>query len=199
MSINEILKEILPISVVLTFIGTMITIYYTRRNLTTTKYIDTITSERIKWLDIIRNEVINIVTNIHFTLKIYSDDIQDRESEIRSYEVDIEVQMEAQTRYFDTTTSSALGQRKEIWSQSHFIKYLSLFKLRLNPEEDRSIIEIIDYFIKFYAESEYKSAKEIPEAREKIDSLITQTQELLKQEWEKIKRESKGKRLKKKK
>jgi hypothetical protein len=145
MSINEILKEILPISVVLTFIGTMITIYYARRNLTTTKYIDTITSERIKWLDIIRNEVTNIVTNIHFTLKIYSDDLQDREKEIRNYEDDYDAQMEAQARYFDTTTSLALGQRKEIWSQSHFIKYLNVFKLRLNPVEDKSIIEIIDY------------------------------------------------------
>jgi hypothetical protein len=132
---NEFLKEILPISVVLTFIGTMITIYYTRRNLKTTKYIDTITSERIKWLDIIRNEVTNIITNIHFTLKIYSDNIQDRENEIKNYEDDIEAQIEAQSRYFDTTTSSALGQRKEIWSQSHFIKYLNIFKLRLNPEE----------------------------------------------------------------
>ncbi len=193
MSINEILKEILPISVVLTFIGTMITIYYTRSNLKTTKYIDTITSERIKWLETIRNEVTNIVTNIHFTLKVYSEDIQNIERGTMDPEDDPYAQIEAQERYFDTTTSSALGQRKEIWSQSHFIKYLNLFKLRLNPEEDNNIIEIINYFIKFYAESEYKSAKEILEAREKIDLLITQTQKLLKQEWEKVKKESKGK------
>lgn len=93
---NEFLKEILPISVVLTFIGTMITIYYTRRNLKTTKYIETITSERIKWLDIIRNEVTNIITNIHFTLTVYSENIKNRESIISNYEVDIEAQMEAQ-------------------------------------------------------------------------------------------------------
>lgn len=191
---NEFLKEILPISVVLTFIGTMITIYYTRRNLKTTKYIETITSERIKWLDIIRNEVTNIITNIHFTLTVYSENIKNRESIISNYEVDIEAQMEAQLRFFDTTTSSALGKHKVIWSQSDFIKFLYVFKLRLNPKEDKKIIEIIDYFIKFYAESEYKSANEIPEAREKIETLITLTQDLLKEEWEKVKKETKGKR-----
>lgn len=190
---NEFLKEILPISVVLTFIGTMLTVYYTRRNLKTTKYIDTITSERIKWLDTIRNEVTNIITNIHFTLKIYSDDIKDRENQIKNYEEDIDAQYEAQLRYFDTTTSSALGEKKEIWSQSDFIKQLYLFKLRLNPDEDIKIIEILDYFIRFYAESEYKSSKEIPEARENIKKLIAHTQTILKDEWEKIKKESRGK------
>lgn len=109
---NELLKEILPIGVIFTFFGTIITIYYTRRNLKTTKYIDTITSERIKWLDIIRNEITTIITNIHFTLKIYSDNIQDRESEIKNYEEDHEAQQDAQSRYFDTTTSSALRKKK---------------------------------------------------------------------------------------
>ena len=189
---NEFSNELLSIGVVLTFIGTMITIYYTRRNLKTTKYIDTITSERIKWLDIIRKEVANIITNIHFTLKIYSDNIKNRESQIQNYENNIEAQVEAQMRYFDTPTSSALGQKKEIWSQSDFIWFLHLFKLRLNPTEDKRIIDILDYFIKFYAESEYKSASEIPEAKEKVKQLIEQTQELLKQEWEKIKLESRG-------
>jgi hypothetical protein len=194
---NEFLKEILPISVVLTFVGTMITIYYTRRNLKTTKYIDTITSERIKWLDLIRNEVTIIVTNIHFTLKIYSENIQDRENEIKNYEDDINAQFEAQSKYFDTTTSSALGLKKDLWSQSDFIKNLYLFKLRLNPDEDNSITSIIDYFIRFYSESEYKSASEIPEAREKIKQLISLTQKLLKEEWSKVKNESKGKIQKK--
>ena len=63
----------------------------------------------------------------------------------------------------------------------------------------KKIIDIIDYFIQFYTESEYKSAKEIPEARKKISFLIEYTQELLKQEWEKVKIESQGKKLKNKK
>ena len=196
---HEFLKYIIPVSVILTFIGTMINIYYTRRNIETTKYIETITSQRIKWLDIVRNEVTNIIVNINFTLKIYSDDIQDRENEIKNYDEDIEAKYEAQMRYFDTKTSNALSQEKAIWSQSDFIQYLYLFKLRLNSFEDKRIIEIIDYFIQFYTESEYKSTKEIPEARKKISFLIEYTQELLKQEWEKVKLESQGKKLKNKK
>lgn len=165
----------LTIGVILTFIGTMITIYFTRRNLKTTKYIDTITSERIKWLETIRNEVTNIICNIHFTLEIYSDDIQNNLNSIIDYQDNIEAQIEEQTRYFDAPTSLALGQRKNIWSKSDYIKSLYLFKLRLNPVEDKNIIEIIDFFIKFYTESKSKSANEIPEAREKIISLTSQT------------------------
>jgi len=195
METNDFSTNILLIGVVLTFLGTMITIYYIRKNLKTTKYIDTVTSERIKWLDIIRNEVTIIITNIHFTLKIYSENIKDRENAIQNYEDNIDAQIEAQTRFFDTPTSSALGQKKEIWSQSDFIRSLNIFKLRLNPKEDNVIIEIIDYFIKFYAESEYKSANEIPEARKRIELLISQIQELLKQEWEKVKKESKDENI----
>ena len=185
--------EILPISLLLlTFFGTMLNIYFTRKNLTTTKYIDTITSERIKWIDIIRNEVTSIITNIHFTLKIYSENIQDNKNEIRNDEDDIEAQIDAQSRFFDTLTSSAFGTKKEIWSQSDFIQKLYLFKLRLNPAENIVIIGIIDYFINFYTESDYKSANEIPYAREKVKLLLGQIQILLKQEWEKVKLESKG-------
>jgi hypothetical protein len=196
---HELFKYVIPVSVILTFIGTMLNIYYTRRNIETTKYIETITSERIKWLDIVRREVTNIIVNINFTLKIYSDDIQDIEKEMKNYDEDIDERFETQLRYFDAKTSNALCQEKAIWSQSDFIQYLYLFKLRLNPAENKSIIEIIDYFIQFYTESEYKSAKEISEARKKISFLIEYTQELLKQEWEKVKLESQGKKLKNKK
>ncbi|MDP4183780.1 MAG: hypothetical protein Q8862_01290 [Bacteroidota bacterium] len=190
---HDFLNEILPIGVILTFIGTMVTIYYTRRNLKTTKYIDTVTSERIKWLDTIRNDITNLIMNIHFTLKVYSENFREIENETRDFENNIEAQMEAQQRYFDTPTSSALGRQKMLWSEGDFIKYLYVFKLRLNPNEDKNIIEIIDYFIKFYTESEYKSASEIPIAREKVITLVELTQSLLKDEWEKVKKESLGK------
>lgn len=190
---KEYLNEILLIGVGLTFIGTTANIYYTRRNLKTTKYIDTITSERIKWLDIIRNEVTNIITNIHFTLKVYTENIQDSENEMRKYEVYPDYECETQSNSFDVQTSAAIGKKKEIWSQSDFIQNLYLFKIRLNPIQDQKIIEIVDYFIRFYTDSQYKSANEIPCARKKVDLLVTQIQELLKHEWEKVKMESKGK------
>lgn len=190
---NEFLKEILPISVVLTFIGTMITLYYTRRNLKTTKYIDIITSERIKWLDTIRNDSTNIITNIHYTLKIYADIIQNNKKEIEVYEEDKGMPNEAQTRYFDAPTSSAFGQKNEIWSQSNFVKQLYLFRLRLNYEENRDIIKTLDYFINFYTKSDYKSLKDINEARNETNKLINKIHSILKDEWEKVKKESRGK------
>lgn len=192
---NEFLKEILPISVVLTFIGTMITLYYTRRNIKTIKYIDIITSERIKWLDTIRNDSTNIITNIHYTLKIYADIIQNNKKEIENYEYNKEIPNEAQTRYFDAPTSSAFGQKKEVWSQSNFINQLYMFRLRLNYKENNDVIQILDYFIKFYIESDYKSQNDIDKAREKANKLTDKIHNILKSEWEKVKKETQGKFL----
>ena len=213
---NEFLTTILPISVVLTFFGTMATIYYTRRNIKTMKYIDTITSERIKWLEIIRSEITIIIENIHFTLEVYSRDISVKDANIYDEinallqdehqksidsnppEEDIIVNvsnielLEDERKDLTFLTSSALMKKENIWSSSDFVKHLSLFKLRLNPEEDKGIIQILNYFIKFYTEEERKSASEIVEAKKNVEKLIVQTQRLLKNEWDKVKKESKG-------
>ena len=45
-------------------IASFITMKFTRENLKTTKYIDTITSERIKWIQLVRSDLTELVSSI---------------------------------------------------------------------------------------------------------------------------------------
>lgn len=189
---NEILYVTLGVGL-LTLAGTIYTNFTMRRNLKTAKYIDTITSERIKWIETIRNEFADIVTTIYLSLKIYAEDIHDKEEIIRDYEQDMQARYENDSRFFDSLTANAFRPEKERLSQRDFIKNLYLFRIRLNPNEDLEITGLIDYFIKYYTYSEYKSKQEIPIAIEKANLLVVHIQNLLKQEWENVKNESYGK------
>ncbi len=178
-----------PIGIALTFIASIITILYTRKNIKTTKYIETITSERIKWLEIIRTEVSDLVSNIHFTLKVYQNLIDVRITSVKS---DEELSIDSQNvDYFDIETNKAFANRTHAWTESDFVKKLNLLRLRFNPTEDKAVIEILDYFITFYSDSEYKTESEIPKAHENLKSLISMVQVMLKKEWEKCKKETK--------
>ena len=189
LKVNIMIQEyFVPIGVALTFIASIITIYYTRKNIKTTKYIETITSERVKWLEVIRTEVSDLVSNIHFTLKVYQNLMEDKKNNAKSEE---ELIIDNQTiDYFDIETNKAFANKTHSWSESDFVKKLNLLRLRFNPTEDKKVIEILDYFITFYRKSTYKTESEIPKASEKIYSLISCVQSLLKKEWEKCKTET---------
>ncbi|MFH1118234.1 MAG: hypothetical protein V1775_00315 [Bacteroidota bacterium] len=178
---------VVPIGVFLTFLTSIIIAYLSRRNLITTKYIETITSERIKWLEIIRKEVSDLITNIHYTLKIYSNGIND----LHELSI-IEPPSTDYSLSFDVKTDIALGLKAALWSESDFILKLNLLKLRLNPIDDKEILDIIDYFIQFYRDSDLKSYKEISRAKEKIEQFLVLFQGLLKEEWKKCKDETKS-------
>jgi len=185
---NNFFKETLPLIVVIsTFIGTMISIYFTRRNLKTTKYIETITSERIKWINITRNEIAEIISNIHLSLCKYYQDIDDK-----FYDPTYHILVAENNIDFASKTSVVFGKEEKAWSLYDFLNKLYLFKLRLNPNEDSQIINILDYFIGFYTKTEDKTAEDIKDAKKNIDTFIEITQVLLKQEWDKVKLESMG-------
>ena len=189
---KEILNDyILPSGVLLTFIATAVNIYYTRKNLKTAKYIDTITSERIKWLSIIREEITHLVSIISETLILHKRIIDDNESQNPSEEYINDVSYEYQRHYFDSLNANSLMFKKKIDFQE-IIKKLYLLKLRFNPKEDLEILNSIKYFLDFYTQK-YVSNEDIKEAKKQIDNLSNQTQMLLKKEWEKVKLETKGK------
>jgi hypothetical protein len=176
------------IGVPLTLVVSILGIIYSRKNIRTSKYIETITTERLKWLEIIRNEVTDLISNIYFTLKIYSKKVEDIQFDANPDRV---INSSIQdTNIFDAKTDIAFADRPNAWSETDFIKKLNIFKLRLNPKEDIEIIKIADYFIKFYAVSEFKSEGELIEAQKKVDLLVEKVQVLLKTEWEKCKYET---------
>jgi len=191
---SEFLKELLPIGVILTFLGTLITIYNTRKNLTTTKYVDTITSERIKWLSIIRDEVTELVSKISMTLKIYEKEIKEKELERNDFQIKPEDETDNQLKlYYEADPAHGLKETEYNWSANDFLKKLYLLKLRINPQEDSKISTIIDFFVSLYMDNNSISSSQISVAKNKLNLLIDETQILIKNEWEKVKNESKGK------
>jgi len=191
MSMKEFFSTyILPSGVLFTFIATCVNIYYTRQSSKKSKYIDTITSERIKWLSIIRNEISEIISIISETLIFYSEEINNIESQNPDENFVTDTNYEYQIHYHDSKTTKPL-KFKDYVEYEDIIKRLYILKLRFNPTVDADVLNIIQYFIKFYT-SEYKSKADISEAKLEVEKLVKNTQALLKNEWEKIKSESKG-------
>ncbi|WP_294226179.1 hypothetical protein [uncultured Chryseobacterium sp.] len=189
---KEILNSyILPSGVLFTFIATCINIYFTRQSSKTSKYIDTITAERIKWLSLIRGEISELIAIISETLIYYTEEIDNIESRNPDDNYMSNAQYEYQSHYFDTLTKNSLNFREKI-DYEDVIKRLHILKLRFNPVEDIETLDLIQYFINYYTDK-YKSKKDIEEANEKINNLVINIQLLLKDEWEKVKKESKGK------
>ncbi len=188
---KEILNEyIVPSGILLTFIATCINIYFTRKNLKTTKYIDVITTERIKWLSIIRKEVSELISLITETLIFYENELDDIESQNPSDDYINDQNYKYQKHYFDSLTKNALIINEKI-SFRELNTRLNLLKLRFNPNEDIQIISILDNFITFY-KSEYKTKQDLDKANSELKLLFSNIQKMLKNEWEKVKSESKG-------
>ncbi len=75
----EIIISILSTSILTGFVASAVTVFYTRKNLKTTKYIETITSERIKWIQIVRNDFNTLISSIliHVNNTEYLNDLKD--------------------------------------------------------------------------------------------------------------------------
>jgi hypothetical protein len=194
------MDKIIPIGILITLIATILTfivgivnIIYTRKNLTTSKFIEVITSERIKWLDVMRTESSNLISWILNSLEVYKNQIEYIESEHPTEDSMNTATYEYQKNYFNSTINIAFVEEQKKWTQADLTRHLHIFKLRLNPKEDQEILAIIDYFINLYS-SKYISDTEIKIAEKNIISLTSKIQILLKNEWEKVKKETKGKR-----
>jgi len=65
---NEILSAPLIKGVIASIltgvVASILTVWFTRKNLRTTKYIDTITAERIKWIQIVRNDFNELIASM---------------------------------------------------------------------------------------------------------------------------------------
>jgi hypothetical protein len=176
--------------ILLTFIATLLSLYYTRKNIKTSKYIDVITTERIKWLSTIRNEVSEIVALITDSLIFYENDIKSKELDYKSQKNIDNENYEFQKHYFDSLTKNAFKLNK-LPELKKLTSKLTILKLRFNPNEDLETLEIINFFIEFY-KTKYKTEKDLKVATKKINLLLTNIQVMLKYEWEKVKNESKG-------
>lgn len=185
----EFINNFLPLGVFLTFLISLLNIIVNTRNIKRTKFIDTITSERIKWLETIRNggsEIISELTEFTNHLWIQFEEIKNQDPrEDRTAEVNYQFLQ----NYFNAKNSNILSSNN-LWSRSEFVKNLNLFKLRLNYKEDIEIIEILDTFIRTI-KSEYSSEEDLRLMNENLEQFTQRLQIILKNEWEKVKKETK--------
>ncbi len=177
---------ITSIGVFLTFFATCYNAYVLRKNIKTTKYIETISAERIKWLEIIKRETSETISIITETLVFYNGDIENRQSQTPN---DVSHEFEYHKYFLDSPTKDAFRfyVKKDF---KDLISKLYILKLRINHEENTETIKLIDYFINFYIDILYVSDKNIEEAKENIKKLINNTQKSIDNEWEKVKKET---------
>lgn len=176
----DILKDYIGI---LTFIGVVITVYFTRKNAKSTKYIDTITSERIKWIEKIRFEVadlnsifLTIIKNHHFIIDL---------------EANPEGKKNIITSVDTLRQTSQLNNEISNFSKTDILRKINTIRLRLNPVEDEKILNCLNDLMTFILGQERTTAN-ISNAWETNFTLITLTQKMLKEEWEKVKVEARS-------
>lgn len=121
-----------------------------------------ITNRRIEWLEIIRNELADFIGDVHLlNFKFY---VQTKEKIFNPEPLLVHI-------------SNAVAKGNKL-----------IF--RLNPEEDNEIIEIIEYLIDFVLPN---SPEDIEDHAENLKNIITnlrkESQKMLKNEMDKVKRE----------
>lgn len=183
MSTAEIITLIIGI---FTFLGVLLSIF----NLNALKYIETITNQKIKNLDAIRNEVAMIIANIHIVFVKSKNNIEGLKSENGKEEEDafpidnIDI--------FVASFSQVFYGKEQYFSYSDMITHLNLLKLRIDLVGDnKKMIDIIDYFISFFVENKDVGLGQIQQAEIKYNEFVNLAQELIKNEWKKAEMEAK--------
>jgi len=186
---------IVPFGVILTFIGTLIAIYYTRKNSKSTKYIDTVTSERIKWIEKIRLETadlnsifLTIIKNHHFIIQLEEIDGKTNNNEVSDIEERInEFHLSANKN----RQKAQLQNEITNFSKTDILRKINTIRLRLNPVEDEKILECLDDLLTFVLGQE-RTKGSIKKVWETNLTFISLTQKMLKEEWEKVKIEARS-------
>lgn len=186
--------NILSTSVLTGLIASILTVWFTRKNLKTTKYIDTIVNERIKWIQIVRADLTELVSAllIHDKNTEYLSDMinkkerQDNANRVESRESD-SYEDEELREYSELKRNieNAQIEFKKVLSRSEIVNKAILLKLRFNPDEDSDIIDQLNNVIDDYADYS-KKPKDIMNV---IKELTAKSQQVLKREWDKVKSE----------
>jgi len=187
----NILKDYIGI---LTFIGVVITVYFTRKNSKSTKYIDTITSERIKWIEKIRLEVadlnsifLTIIKNSHFIIQIEGSEDK-KNSEHEDFEESI-------NKFHDSVNK--INQKDQLqneittFSKTDILRKINTIKLRLNPIEDEEILKLLDELMNFIIGQEI-TKDNLTRVWDINFKLLQLVQNMLKSEWDKVKIEARS-------
>jgi flagellin-specific chaperone FliS len=188
----------MPIGVILTVIASLISILVTYRSQKSQKFIDTITSERIKWLDKVRSEV-SILSSWIMTFvktKIELEELYSHEQEILNdggfndpYKDVYAPQDEENLRIVRSQKKKLNEELDSGYSKKEIVERIILLKLRLNPREDDELIKILEHLYNIFSEANL-TIDTVKQSLDEVEKLVNLTQAILKAEWEKVKIES---------
>lgn len=166
-----------------------ITVWYTRKNLKTKKYIETITQQRILWISTLRADFSLILAQT-ITLK-YCHEVEINDREVGYPGEDNDPENIAEYGDFVKNKNREKIDREQYNFQT--ISRIELSILRLNDNDDSKLIETLEKIKIIYLNNYYYEITD-----ELIVELRNNIKKLLKKEWEKVKLETKKGKLAKK-
>ncbi len=187
------LSDLSSITGILTLIGVIYTGFSVRKNLHTTKFIDTITNERIKWMAQLREYLVEFLT-------IYESGSYDIINFINTLNENngSEDRATLQTIFIENHSNIFSNNLEKMLNLSYKIT------LHLNPKgsKDKEIIKSVNEIINSYRQfvfsrnltmlnSYFDLYREFAENKQVyLEKLIKNSQEYLKDEWERVKKET---------
>ena len=148
-----------------------------RTNILTSRYVEVVTNQRILWLEKIREDVSGIVSLARII-------IFNKELLSQFEQVTMINELVTKNKEFNVSDEYMKKLYEKQEAISKLMQLTSKLKLRLNPTDDKEMIillsEIEDGLIKKISEKEMTQI---------LDNIIKMSQEILKTEWEKVKKE----------
>ncbi|MCZ7558427.1 MAG: hypothetical protein M5R41_18730 [Bacteroidia bacterium] len=180
------------------FAASGMTAWVTWKIMRTSKYIETVTSERIKWIQVVRDDFNRLISSIliHWKNTDYLNNLENEkirqdltEQSCGPYRENTDEDLQEYSRLNHDIMNVGQAISKTL-SRSEIASYALLIKLKLNPGDDIEIIKDLDNIVDFF--SDY--SKNMKEFDLNLKLLVEKTQTLLKREWEKVKAEVREKK-----
>ncbi|MCQ2012330.1 hypothetical protein [Clostridium butyricum] len=157
-----------------------------RKDILTTRYVDVVTNQRIMWLDKIRDDIstiISIIKTINFNKECLK---QYFETAKIAFICGGKPQISESKNIFEEWMSKWYSLQEET---SKLLKVSTRFKLRLNPISDKEIIDLVSEIELVVTSNISENDNERDELNKMLDELVNLSQKMLKDEWEKVKKE----------
>lgn len=180
----EYIKSLKPeeIAGLIALVISLFSIVYTYKGIKHSKYVETITDQRIKWIDTLRNDFSKVLT-LAVLLRRFNDSAESAEyfEETNEY-----YELEPEDRYeVDEEISEIRKKRKILIKEStdrETINTIELAILRLNENDDKVLIDKLEVIKNGFLKKEYDKITD-----KFVENLRYLIKELLKKEWERVK------------
>ena len=180
-----VVSNIAGITAFCAMVVSFIAVVYTRSNIKVQKYIDTITIQRIKWIDTLRNDLSDIISGIYLAsyceqkLNEYDEFMDNVGPDTLEQKISLE-------KYGDKLNELKNKLKSEI-NKIELIRKIDLSIMRLNQTDDKKLIATLEKSKDYVLAEDYDFKK----IEEFIRELRKEVSIVLKNEWEKVKQEVK--------